>query len=342
MKIQCRNCSKTYDIPEEHIRSYGEHVTISCTECKSSIEINLKSVDKGPESVPASQTSSESALTGEALKKQILRTLHDLPTMPEVEQKARKIVSDENSSFTDLAKVIETDQAIAARVLKLANSSYYSAMGSVTSVQHASVVLGLDTLNEILTLACASSVLGSELNGYGQASGDLWKHSLAVAGCAKIISSHKNPALADDAFSAGLIHDCGKLVLNQYIAERNDEFRKFMAKGEKTFLEAEQAIFGFDHAMIAGEICSKWKIPKKLSIAIEYHHSPSRLQVNELAYIVHTADAIAMMSGIGAGTDCMMYQVDSEASKFLEMDSSMISRFMAETVEYVEKTLTEF
>ena len=277
MEIQCLHCGKTYSIPEEHIKSYGGHVTISCPACKSSIEINLKSADKGAESVPGlPQASSERAPTGQELKKKILGTLQDLPAMPEVAQKAREIVSDENSSFTDLAKIIEADQSIAARVLKLSNSSYYSAMGSVTSIQHASVVLGMDTLNEILILACASSVLGSELNGYGQSSGDLWKHSLAVAGCAKIISGYKNPGLADDAFSAGLIHDCGKLVLNQYVAERNDEFRKFMVEGEKTFLEAERAILGFDHSMIAGEICSKWKIPKKTVNSHRVSSQPSQ------------------------------------------------------------------
>ncbi len=342
MKIECQHCHKTFDIPDERIRSFGEHVVFPCPECKASIEISLSQPGNRPEPAGGPQTPSEKAPTGDVLKKRILRTLKDLPPMPEVAQKARKVVSDESSNFTDLAKVIETDQAIAARVLKLSNSPYYGVRGSVTSIQHASVVLGMKTLNEVLTLACASSVLGSELKGYGQASGDLWKHSLAVAGCAKIIANSKNPGLADDAFSAGLIHDCGKLVLDEFVFERQGDFQKYMSEGNRTFPEAEKAVLGFEHADLAGEICDKWKIPKKLSIAIKYHHNPSRLQVNELAYIVHTADAIAMMSGIGAGIDGMMYQIDNMAAEFLELDNTRISKFMAETVEYVEKTLTEF
>ena len=76
--------------------------------------------------------------------------------MPQVAQKARKVVSDPGSSFTDLAKVIETDQAIATKVLKMANSAYYGAVGDVSSVQQASVVLGTKTLMELLNIACAS------------------------------------------------------------------------------------------------------------------------------------------------------------------------------------------
>ena len=82
----------------------------------------------------------------------------------------------------------------------------------------------MKTLSDLLTLACSSSVMGSKLNGYGQESGDLWMHSLAVAGCARSIAKLKKPELADDAFSAGLIHDCGKLILDPYIDERRDLF----------------------------------------------------------------------------------------------------------------------
>ena len=200
----------------------------------------------------------------------------------------------------------------------------------------------MKTLNEMLTLACAASVLGEELKGYGQASEDLWKHSLAVAGCSKLIASDKNPELADDAFSAGLIHDCGKLLLDKYIEERRNNFSEYLQAGDKTFLQAEKSILGFEHAELAGSVCDKWKIPKKLSIAIQYHHSPSKLEVNELANIVHAADAIALMSGIGSGIDGMKYQLDPAASEFLGLDNDLISRYMLDTVEYAKKTLMEF
>lgn len=340
MKIECSHCHKTYDIPAERIRALGEQVAFPCPACKASIEINLASVDKESETSAGAPPPPEEKPTGGVLKRRILRAVKDLPPMPQVAQKARELVADENYSFTDLAKIIETDQAIATRVLKLSNSPYYG-VGNVTSIQHASVVLGMKTLNELLTMACASSVLGSEFKGYGQTSSDMWKHSLAVAGCAKIIANNKNPALADDAFSAGLIHDCGKIILDEYILERKEEFQRCMAGGEKSFLEAEKSILGFDHAEISGEVCEKWQIPKKLALAITYHHSPSTLQVNALVHIVHAADAIALMSGIGAGLDGTMYRIDKKTAEFLGLDSNQIGLYMAEALEYVEKTMME-
>ena len=115
--------------------------------------------------------------------------------MPQVAQKARQITADADSSFSDLVKVIETDQAIATRVLKIANSSYYGQAEEVTSLQQAAVVLGMKTLNELLTMACSGSMIGSELKGYRLQSGDLWMHSLATAGCARMLAEKKNRLL---------------------------------------------------------------------------------------------------------------------------------------------------
>jgi len=342
MKIECPHCHKAYNIPEDRIKKFGEHVVFPCPSCKGKIEIHLgkNQQEAAAASSPAGPQAPAGEAGGDVLKKRILKTISDLPPMPQVAQKARQLTADENASFSDLAKIIETDQAIAARVLKLANSSYYGVMGNVTSIQHASVVLGMKTLNELLTLACASSLLGSGLKGYGLSSGDLWKHSLATAGCARSIASKRNPGLMDDAFSTGLIHDCGKLILDKYIFERKTAFEDFMKEGNRSFLDAEKNILGFDHSQIAAEVCEKWQIPKKLTNAIQYHHNPSLLRFNELAYIVHAADAIALMSGIGSGIDGMMYQIDPKAMEFLGLESTQISILMAESAEYVEKTIS--
>ena len=343
MVIVCSHCKKSYEIPDDRLRKLGSDINFPCPACKGNIKINLDaaSINSVVSSEPSSQAE-EVLLTGEALKKKILRTVGDLPPMPQVAQKARKVTADEHSSFKDLADVIETDQAIATRVLKLANSSYYGQAGKVTSIQQASVVLGMKTLNEILMMACAGSMVGSELEGYRLQSGDLWLHSLATAGCARMIAEEKKPALADDAFSAGLIHDCGKLILNQYIAERHTQFDELLEDGQKTFLEAEKELLGFDHALIAAEVCAKWQIPFNLIIPIKQHHNPGASNGNELVNIVHVADSIALMSGIGAGRDGMMYVMDDRALESLGLDSDQVGEYIGRTAEYVSKTASAF
>ena len=139
--------------------------------------------------------------------------------MPQVMFKARELMNDPTSSFKALADILEKDQAMATRVLRLSNSAYYGLAGKVTSVQHAAVLLGYKTVGEVVAMATSSKLLGDSLEGYKLDSGDLWKHSLAVAIASRLIAARTNKDLENDAFAAGLIHDAGKIVLNKYVLE---------------------------------------------------------------------------------------------------------------------------
>ena len=124
-----------------------------------------------------------------------------------------------------------------------------------------------------------------------------------VAAASRIIALKDHPALAEDAFSAGLIHDAGKLILSSYVNERKNIFLMLRKSGGVSALSVEAKILGFDHAEIASGVCEKWQIPKHISNAIRYHHYPEKSNGNGLAYILHVADAVAMLSGIGGGVD---------------------------------------
>ncbi|MBN2297691.1 MAG: zinc-ribbon domain-containing protein [Deltaproteobacteria bacterium] len=346
MKIRCPHCEKTYTIQEELLKTYKGEITLPCPNCKGKILIDMKglsssetqstkpSSDKVEEEIP-------NKAEGQALKERIFKTLKDLPPMPQVAQKARKVLSDPNSSFTDLAKIIETDQGIVTRVLKMANSAYYGMSGNVSSVQHASLVLGSKTLMELLNLACSSEILGKNLQGYDLEAGDLWMHSLAVANASQIIAKKTHPHLEQDAFSAGLIHDVGKIILDPYINERKKEFQFFVQDGKESFLYAEKKILGFDHAELASEVCELWQIPEHIALSIRYHHDPEPSNGDDLSYIVHMADAIAIMSGIGAGIDGMLYRIHDKAMDHLHLSQDDILEIMAEVAQYVEKITQE-
>lgn len=281
-------------------------------------------------------------LTGEPLKQKILRSLKDLPPMPQVAQKARKILSDPKSSFSDLARVIESDQGIVTRVLKMANSPFYGLSGNVSSVQRASVVLGSKTLMEVLNLACSSEILGKTLSGYNLAAGDLWMHSLAVAHGSRIIAQRVSPGLDQDAFSAGIIHDVGKIILDPYVLERRSVFESFIRAGNGSFLEAEKKILGFDHAELASAVCVSWQIPANIARSIRYHHDPTPADGDILSFIVHMADAAAIMSGIGAGMDGMLYAIHADVMKHLRLTNDDLLDIMGLVAGYVEKTTQDF
>ncbi len=346
VKIQCPHCKKTYVIQEELLKSYKGEIVLPCPQCKGKIQIDIKgqtALEEGgtPSSPEKVQEVKPKKEEGQALKERIFKTLKDLPPMPQVAQKARKVLSDPNSSFTDLAKIIETDQGIVTRVLKMANSPYYGMSGNVSSVQHASVVLGTKTLMELLNLACSSEILDRNLEGYDLDAGDLWTHSLAVAHASQIIAKKVQPHLEQDAFSAGLIHDVGKIILDPYILERKEEFKSFVQDGKETFLLAEKEILGFDHAGLASEVCERWQIPEHIALSIRYHHDPEPSEGDHLSYIVHMADAIAIMSGIGAGIDGMLYRIHEKAMDHLRLSQEDLLEIMADVAQYVEKITQE-
>lgn len=346
MKIECPDCRKAYKIPDEKI-PFGKKFAVSCLNCKKRIVIDLRSEakpNKPPQPTkpekkaqavePAPEPSfGKNQPSGIKLKYGILRTLDDLPAMPHVVQKAQGIMARSDSNIKELARVIELEQAIATRVLKLANSSYYGLSGKVSSIQHASVLLGFKALGDLISVAGISNLMSKNLKGYQLDSGDLWRHSIAVAFGSRIIANRKDTEFGNLAFFAGLIHDAGKLILDPYVYERKDSFDEFMADGENTIVNAEKTILGFDHSEIASELCQKWKIPNDQRIGIKFHHNPSKSNGSELAFILHMANYIAMVNGCGTGTNGAEYHMEEGVMDFLDLRE--------EDVEYIKKDVQE-
>lgn len=339
MKIKCSGCPKVLVIPDERLPK-NKAVAFPCPDCGTMIKVDLqaKATPTGQVLKPASKQSPEQTyLTGDALKQQIVDTVDELPPMPQTVIKAREIMDDPKAGFKELSELFEADQAIAAKILKLANSPYYGIAGGVSSIQKASVVLGQKALRELITLGGVSGLLGNQLVGYGLDAGDLWKHSLAVGFGARYIAGKVDAALENDAFTTGLLHDCGKLILDRYIAERWPQFESAMADGHISFLEAEKRVLLLDHPEIASEVCRTWNIPEAISDAIRYHHAPSRSKQSKLAYIVHVADVVAMISGFGIGIDSTRYQLEEGSLAFLDINDDHLGDIMGHMLNAAKK-----
>jgi HD-like signal output (HDOD) protein len=357
MRLICPRCQQAYCLPEERI-PVGKEIVFPCPSCKKGLirgikELQMDEYNNGLESkgnhegkraIRRKPSTSTSQLYGSELKLRLLRTVKDLPAMPQIMVKAQMIMTDPRSSLKDLAALVKTDQAIVTKALKLANSAYYGLGGKVSSIEHATVLLGSEAFGELVAMASSSKLLGAALRGYNADAGVLWRHSLAVAFGSKIIAGKRNSDLANIAFTAGIIHDAGKLILDKAVFEKRERFDDFLSNGQLTFLDAEKEILGFDHAEIASEVCKKWRIPESIAIPIKFHHSPSSSQDNELAYILHIADCIAMMSDIGTGVDDVLYRLDETARVFLGLSDADISDVMTQvfqSVENVEREMLE-
>jgi HD-like signal output (HDOD) protein len=350
MIISCPHCRKRYNISEDLMQKISEKAVFACPACRGSIHVSLTvQAAAAPPQTAAPPPPPEPAPPagpappeGGTVKDRLARVLESLPPMPQALEQVRGLMADQKTRPADIAHVLEQDPAIAAPVLRMASMSLYGDTQSVGSIQQAVGILGMKTLGEFIILACASGPLGSELKGYGLQAGDLWRHSLAVAYCARALAARTSPGLAEEAFSAGLFHDCGKLILDSCVEERRDAFLAFARREEKSFLDAEREILGFDHPQVAADVCVKWRIPKKQIVAIALHHTPTRFVQNELAAIIHAADATSMMSGIGSGIDGLLYAIDDKAMEFLNLDGDSIGVLMADAAGYVKRVMACF
>ncbi|MBN1672768.1 MAG: HDOD domain-containing protein [Kiritimatiellae bacterium] len=354
MKTVCPKCRKACVLNDADLAP-GKEVRFFCPNCKALLQITTPPPPaEQPPSAPApepepcpepaqpgrrriSSPASLPKMDPASVKEQILRTIRELPPMPRVMMKARHILEDPNADFGELARIIETDQAITTKILRYANSALYGMSTKITSVRHGTVVLGDKTLAEIITIASASGVLDRMLPGYGLSRGELWHHSLAVAGGAKAIARLRNRRLVDDAFTAGLIHDVGKLVLEPLVKRLKTGFATFLRDQGAMWLDAEKKLLSVDHAAIGAEICKEWKIPDVLTIPIRYHHTPSLSNGDLLSHFVHMADALAMQNGMGTGVDAERYRVDPAVSELLTLNAQETRSVVSELLDFVVK-----
>ena len=355
MRIECPKCLKINTISSDLIVTHKRALQLACSLCNAGVRIEIALSDEETALIGRSpaDNASDIRLTSAidetqerpeilSLKSKILRSLVELPPMPNIILKAREIMENPGSSLKELSAVIEHDQAIVARVLALANCAYYGLSGLVSSIQHASILLGQKTLGELITIAASSRLLSKKLKGYQLKPGDLWKHSLAVALGSKIISGMINRDWVEDAFIAGLLHDAGKIIMDPYVEERNEAFEAHLQETACKFFKAEKQILGFDHAEVMSRASRFWRYPEAQSMAIRYHHYPMHSGNNRLAYIVHLANFVAKEAGFKSGKTSSSTDIDPHILEYLGFKNAQLEPIMAEIITSVEKLATEF
>lgn len=198
--------------------------------------------------------------------------IQNLPTLPKVAVRILEIASDPETSVKELSGAINQDPALASRVLKVANSPFYGMSRQVDSLQLALVILGLNEVRNIalgITILNVMKDLRSSVN-YGRE--DFWIHSAGCGVVARILGRKLNFRGEGTDFIAGLLHDIGKIIIDEYFSS------KFVAIFNKTFthkppmLEAEREILGESHEQVGGWLAEKWRLPEPLCDAIFHHH----------------------------------------------------------------------
>jgi len=269
------------------------------------------------------------------LKSDILRSLVKLPPMPQVILKARETMANPNAGLRDLARIIENDQALVAKVLSLANSAYYGISGQVSSIQHASVLLGFKTIGDLITLSASSVLLNRELKGYRLAPLAIWRHSLSSALAARKIAERRFPGNESDAFIVGLLHDAGKIILDPFLSSRSGGQTDVLpAQGPVTEMQ-EIELLGVDHAEIMALACRFWRFPEAQVKGIRFHHHPAQSSQSALAYVAHASHVLSQRAGFGCATNEAPVLEDG-VLEFLELQPTDVDELQQQMIQELE------
>jgi HD-like signal output (HDOD) protein len=242
---------------------------------------------------------------------ELIQRANSLPKLTDTTHRLVQVLSDPASSLQQIVDVIRFDQTVTTELLRLCNSAYFGLPRTIASIDDAVRYVGTAKLMQLVMAAHTHALLGPEQAGYGLLPGSLWLHSVGVAlGC---------QALADELglrekgilFTVGLLHDIGKIVLNETVAAEYAAIAGAVRTDHIPFQEAEQRVLGVTHPEIGEIVARRWGLPNPIPCCIRYHHEPSALPTPDLIVdAVHLADAACLMFGIGGGDDAQMYRVD--------------------------------
>ena len=219
--------------------------------------------------------------------------LRSIPSLPTLYQELTAVLHLENPSLAQIERIISKDVGMAAKILQLANSAFIGARGRVSNLLQAVSLIGTESVRTlVLSVHVFSQCDGnSEVAAYLPA---LWGHSMTVASLAQRIASSEGcpKAMVEESFTAGLLHDVGKVVL---LAEMFDKYRRILESDPRSILDLELGNLGCTHAQVGAYLISIWGLPVPLVHAVAYHHLPSQTAETRFSSLtaVHFADAIA-------------------------------------------------
>jgi len=234
-------------------------------------------------------------MSAEVMKARIMNVMRNLPPLPQVTRQLLVVIRDEAASAEDVAKVLSSDQALAGKVLKLVNSSFYGVQSEVTKISRAVVILGFTGIRN-LAMGFGSVEALSRMNS-GLDMTHFWSHAMTTAAAAQALAPHvKHRTDPEEAFIAGLMHDIGAYVLATAVP---DQYKDLLEDPEGLSPEKEAEAIGFTHAQVGQGLLKFWDLPEPFTNAARYHHDVTVATSGEqpLTSLVALADVLACAHG---------------------------------------------
>ncbi|MFH0911333.1 MAG: HDOD domain-containing protein [Planctomycetota bacterium] len=266
----------------------------------------------------------------------LLEKIEELPTLPDVVARVNQLVNSESATAGHVNAVISRDMALSAKVLRMANSSFYGFSRRITSITHAVVILGFKTIRNLALSAFVFNAFKRKTPAFDVRA--FWIHSLGVAVTAAAASEELGFSIHDreDVFIGGLLHGVGKVAMSEYMPEDLEAVCRMMKEKDLSFAEAERVVHEFDYAELSGALLDKWSLPPGLIAVVRHHLDPARAGEHErTASLVHLSDILSRALLFGCAGEDRVTPISPEAWATLRLDRDILGRIM-------DRSLVEF
>ncbi|RJX25963.1 MAG: HDOD domain-containing protein [Desulfurivibrio sp.] len=264
----------------------------------------------------------------------LISQIGDLPTLPDVASRINREMQSESLNAKLLGEIIADDTALAAKVLRLANSAFYGLQKQVTTLNKAVMILGFNTVKN-LALSVSIYALFKERPGSPIDVKGLWLHSLGTAVAAQIITENVYKKLGEEAFLFGILHDIGKIAFINAMPGEYEKVLVLLRDQQMPQADAEVEVIGFNHQRLGSQLLDIWKFPDNIIQAVKYHHDPelktAKLdpQLKDLIRALFLGNQMAKALHLGLSTNPVRDEIPKIVWQSLNIKRSQLSNFAA-------------
>ena len=251
----------------------------------------------------------------------VRQAIETIRPIPQVALKVLRIIEEGTYDIDKVSQEVKKDQVISARTIQLCNSAMFTKRHDVVSLDHALVFLGQELFIKLVISAAVQSYYSQSGNGYSLCKGGLYHHAVGTAMIAEKIAGRTEKALPGVAYTAGLLHDIGKVVLDQYITGAYPMLYREFQDRQSEIIDVETRVLGMDHTRVGEILANKWSLPAPLAKAIRFHHRPEEDRNNDpLTTTVYLADLL--MSRFHTGLELERMGTDHLTDHLSRLDMS--------------------